>query len=125
MKSRLLVGLLFGWQALAGAQVPAFESAALDPDAERQRISAERADHEAVYLRAERQCYSRFAVNDCLREARKDRRLAIDDLRRQELLLNDMERKAKALEAIKRIQTNLANQQEKALQDASQTAKPP
>ena len=97
MKSRLwVVGLLMGWQALAGAQTLAPESAALDLGAERQRISAERAGHETVYLRAEALCYSRFAVSDCLRDARTERRLAMDELRRQELLLNDMERKAKA-----------------------------
>ncbi|OLP05258.1 hypothetical protein BLL52_3383 [Rhodoferax antarcticus ANT.BR] len=121
----MVVGLLLGWQALAGAQTLAPEPAALDPTAERQRISAERVGHEAVYQQAERLCYSRFAVSDCLRDARQERRLAMDELRRQELLLNDMERKTRAIEALKRIETKLANQQEKTLQDASQTAKPP
>lgn len=125
MKARLLVGFLLGWQAIAGAQLLAPEPAALDPTAERTRISAERAGHEAVYQQAERLCYSRFAVSDCLRGARQERRLAMDELRRQELLLNDMERKTRAIEALKRIETKLANQQEKTLQDASQTAKPP
>ena len=125
MKSKLWVGMLLGWQALACAQVLAPEPAALDVSAERQRIAEERAGHETVYQQAERVCYSRFAVTDCLREARKTQRLAMDDLRRQELLLNDMERKTKALEALKRIETKLATQQEKTLQDASQTVKPP
>jgi len=125
MKSKLWVGVLVGWQALASAQALPPEAAALDMGAERQRIAAERADHDAAYRQAERVCYSRFAVTDCLRKARKEQRLAMDELRRQELLLNDMERKTRALQALKRIETKLATQQEKSLQDATQTAKPP
>ena len=125
MKSKLWVGVLLGWQVLASAQALAPEAAAVDVGAERQRISAERAGHESVYLQAERVCYSRFAVTDCLRDARKTQRLAMDELRHQELLLNDMERKTKALEALKRIEAKLATQQEKSLQNAPQSANPP
>lgn len=125
MKSRIWIGLLWGWQALAGAQALPPEPGALDIPAERQRISAERAGHEAVYQQAERLCYSRFAVNDCLRSARKEQRLALDELRRQELLLNDTERQIKAVEALKRIEDKLATQQQNSVQDASQVAKPP
>ncbi len=125
MKSGLWIGLLLGWQAFAGAQVLTPEPAVLDVSAERQRVAAERSGHEAAYQQAERRCYSQFAVSDCLRDARKDRRLVMDELRRQELLLNDMERKTKALEALKRIETKLDTQKEQTLQDASQTATPP
>ena len=102
--------LLWGWLGLAGAQELAPSPAALDADAERQRIGQERAAQEAIFLQAEGVCYSRFAVSDCLREARKIRRLALDDLRRQELVLNDMERKTRALAALKRIEAKLADQ---------------
>jgi hypothetical protein len=120
MKSKYLLGLiLLVWQFLAAAQVPEQPTQAPDPQSERQRIAQERTDHEAIYLEAERECYSRFAVSDCLRTARKDRRLAMDELRRQELVLNDMERKTKALEALKRIEANLAQQQQQQLQENS------
>lgn len=125
MKSALWIGLLLGCQALTGAQTLAPEPVVLDPSAERQRIAAERTGHEAVYQQAERLCYSRFAVSDCLRDARKERRLALDDLRRQELLLNDMERKTKSLEALKRIETKIATEQRKTLENGFQTANPP
>ena len=113
MRSKLLMGLILAfWQLLAAGQVPEQPPQALDAQAERQRIAQERADREAVFLKAERECYSRFAVSDCLRTARKDRRLAMDELRRQELVLNDMDRQTKALEALKRINANLAAQQQ-------------
>ncbi len=116
MKSKIWGCLLLsGWLAAAGAQEAAPSPDALDASIERQRIGQERAEHEARYLQAERVCYSRFAVSDCLRDARKERRLALDELHRQELVLNDLERQAKGIAALKRIEDKLADQQ-KALQ---------
>lgn len=113
MKSKIWGSvLLSGWLAAVGAQEVAPTPAALDADIERQRMGQERAGHEARYLQTERVCYSRFAVSDCLRDARKTRRLALDELRRQELVLNDLERKNKAIAALKRIEDKLADHQE-------------
>jgi hypothetical protein len=119
MKKNLLACLLLGWQLLATGQVTAPQATALNVDAERERINQERAGHEAVYLQAERQCYSRFAVSDCLVHARKDRRLALDELRRQELILNDMARQTKAAEALKRIEDKLVEHQKKQEESAA------
>lgn len=125
MRSKLLMGLILTfWQLLAAGQVPELPPQALDAQAERQRIALERADHEAVFIKAERECYSRFAVSDCLRTARKERRLAMDELRRQELVLNDMDRQTKALEALKRIEANLAAQQQQQQKNAQPTPTP-
>jgi hypothetical protein len=107
----LLMLILASWQLLAASQVSVPPSLAMDAQAERQRIAQERAAQNEVFLKAERECYSRFAVSDCLRAARKNRRLAMDELRRQELVLNDLDRKTRALEAHKRIEANLAEQQ--------------
>lgn len=73
-------------------------------EAERSRIQAERARDEALFEHEEAACYARFAVTDCLREVRVRRREALDDLRRQEVVLNDAERKRKGLEEMERIQ---------------------
>jgi alkylhydroperoxidase family enzyme len=125
MRSKLLMGLILAfWQFLAAGQVPEQPPQALDAEAERQHIAQERADREAVFLKAERECYSRFAVSDCLRTARKDRRLAMDELRRQELVLNDMDRQTKALEVLKRIDANLAVQQQQQGKNAQPTPTP-
>jgi len=98
----LLAGLcLAAWSALAQTALP------MDIGAERERIASERAQHEARYLDAEAACYRRFAVSDCLRDARRLRRAALDELRRQEVVLNDLERKDRAAQALQRIQSNV------------------
>jgi colicin import membrane protein len=71
---------------------------------QRARIAIERADAEARHTDAERGCYRRFAVNDCLNEIRAARRSVLADLRRQEILLNSEERKRKAGEALQRLE---------------------
>jgi len=114
MRSKFLMLLTLAfWQLLGAAQTPEQGSPVMNAQAERERIAQGRADQETLFLKVEGECYSHFAVSDCLRTARKDRRIAMDELRRQELVLNDMERKTKALEALKRIETNLAAQQQK------------
>jgi len=80
--------------------------------AERSRIAQERS---AVHQRFEdrskrsedesRACYQRFAVNDCLEQARSLRREQLGDLRRQEISLNDADRRRKAADAIRRAES--------------------
>jgi hypothetical protein len=97
----------------------------LDPAAERAQISAQRTQQEALFLRQQDVCYQRFAVNGCLLEARRSRRLVFDELRRREILLNELDRQTQAIDALNRIQENLsperqqkaANQAEQAQQD--------
>lgn len=80
------------------------------------RIQAERARQEAHYAEEEAACYQRFAVNDCLREVRAKRRLVMENLRRQEISVNEMQRKQKAAEQIRRLdeKSSLQVQQEEA-----------
>jgi len=82
----------------------------LDVTAERARIAQQRAQHEAVFTNAEVACYRRFAVSDCLRDARKNRRSALDELRRQEVVLNDEERRIKGSQALQRTQNNISSE---------------
>lgn len=76
--------------------------ARLDLLAERSRIQFERDVVESRFNRQEASCYAKFAVTDCLQKVRLNRRQLVDDLRRQTVLLNDMERKRKALAKIPR-----------------------
>jgi hypothetical protein len=99
--------LVSGWMLLAPV-VLAQTSEPLQVDVERQRISEQRAHHEAVFQQAEQVCYRQFAVSDCLRRARLERREALNELRRQELVLNDLERQAKAMAELKRIESRSA-----------------
>lgn len=113
MTLKILTGLILTLAQLAAtAQTEAPSTQALDVGAERARIAREREASEEMYVASERVCYSRFAVSDCLSDARKVKRQTTDELRRQELVLNDLERQAKAVEALKRIEANIAAQQE-------------
>lgn len=92
-------------------------------DEERARIAAERAKADAQFAQDEKACYAKFAVNDCQNEARARRREALADLRRQEVSLNDAQRKRKGADRIRSIEER-ANQQkqEREAQDRAKAA---
>lgn len=96
MRSLLLAALL-----LLG---PAAQAQGLDVAAERARIDAERRAADARFTAQERACRARFAVNDCTAEARARHRVAVGALRRQEIALNDMERRRKAAEKLRELE---------------------
>jgi colicin import membrane protein len=87
---RLLLAIVAVAPLLAVAQ----ESPAAT--AERARIAAERAHAEATYQAQAKVCWGKFAVNDCLATAKARRREVLADLRRQEVALNDEERRQRA-----------------------------
>jgi len=99
MKKALL--LLLSVLALAvHAQIAAVAPAASMADAERARINADRARLEAGFVTEEIACYKKFLLNKCLDEIKPRRRDAMSDLRRQEVLLDEQDRKAKAAQQI-------------------------
>ena len=67
---------------------------------ERQRVSESRAAGLARFAAQEAGCYQRFAVNDCLAEVRRARRELLADLRRQDLSINDAQRKRRGSEQL-------------------------
>lgn len=75
--------------AVGHAQLPAVSDAA---DA-RARIARDRADANARYAAQEAQCYQKFAVNDCLENARQLRRQSLGVLSREEMGLNEAQRR--------------------------------
>ena len=98
----------------AMAQSPAQEK---DNNAlERSKIAAERARLEAGFLAEETVCKSRFAVNACLQEIRSRRNEAMADLRRQDILINEADRKARAADQIQKTEdkSNLESKQHRA-----------
>lgn len=93
------------------------------PDEERARIAAERAKADAQFAQDEKACYARFAVNDCQNEARARRRETLADLRRQEVSLNDAQRKRKGADRIRSIEERAGQQkQEREAQDRAKAA---
>jgi colicin import membrane protein len=94
------------WLALC-ATVHAQEAADAQ---ERARIGAERTRAEAEFAAAEKACYARFAVNDCIGKARSRLRATLSDLRRQEVSLNDAERRRRAADRLREIEARQAEQ---------------
>jgi vacuolar-type H+-ATPase subunit I/STV1 len=89
---------------------------------ERARITQQRAEFEAAFVQKQQLCYLRFAVSDCLNKVKGERRVALDELRRQEIQLNSLERQAKALAELVRIQSNVSLERRQELELQRQQA---
>ena len=94
--------------------------AQMTADAERLRIGTERARLEARFKREDTACYKKFLVNNCLDEVKVLRREALADLRRQEISLDDQERKIKGAAQIQKTEDKASP--EKQQQDADRRA---
>lgn len=99
----------------ANAQTGSTAAAIQNLDAERQRIATEQSALEARSNSERVACYKKFFVNSCLDEVDEQRRLGMSGLRRQEIMLNDQERKARGDEQLRQLE-------EKALQQSRQRA---
>ena len=115
MKKQLLFGLLASL-LLSSATVLAQTS----NDVERLRISSERAAFEAGFNLEDSACYQKFLVNNCLDEVKIRRRDAMADLRRQEISINDQERKARGAEQVQKTEDKASP--EKQQQEADRRA---
>lgn len=90
------------------ALLAACSAHAQDADAERnrerERIRSERTAADARYAEAKRACNARFAVNDCVDRATRAHNTTVGELRRQELLINDAERRQRADERLRELE---------------------
>lgn len=78
----------------------------LEVAAEQARIHAERQQIEKRFADEEAACFQKFAVNGCRDASRARRRVDMADLRRQEIALNDAERKRKGAVQMQRMEQN-------------------
>ena len=92
MKPFLLSWLVLVAATAAAQAVPDTTDVPARIAAERERLQQQRATLEQAHDARMRECWHRFAVNDCLREVRRSRRAALDPLRTRELELNAQER---------------------------------
>ena len=81
--------------------------------AERARIAAERARAEKTFQAEQKACYSRFSVSGCIDDAKARRNALLGDLRRQEIVLNDAQRKARAADRVKELDDKQADEARK------------
>lgn len=120
MKRYLLLLFFCVLSVQAQEELPA-QQATSQVQAERARIAAERAGLEAQFDAQEAVCYQKFAVNSCLAPIKVQRREALADLRRQEVVLNDAERRRKGAEQIKKTEEKASlESQQKDLKRRSQ-----
>jgi hypothetical protein len=91
-------------QALAAAAPPEGQPLALWLNAERSRIDSERAAARQRFDDAEKVCWQRFAVNDCISRARTTRRGTLERLRQEDLALNAVERERSSAARLQRLE---------------------
>ena len=77
--------------------------------AERARIVQQREVATDEFTAAQKACWQKFAVNDCLRRAQLARREKVDLLQRQEWVLNDLERRLRTQARLKALQDKQQN----------------
>ena len=82
--------------ALAGAVFAAEQT-------ERERIDIERAAIEATRIERERDCQTHFAVTRCVEDARQAHRVALAELRRQQAVIDEAERRQRASERVDKL----------------------
>ncbi len=104
MKHFMIACCLAAISIPGAAQTSGAMATAKSIDAQRAQISAERARLEAGFLAEDAACYQKFAVNYCLGQVNVRRREAMAELRRQEIVLNDEERKIRGEQEMKRIE---------------------
>jgi colicin import membrane protein len=110
-----------------------------DEAAERERLHSERSAADKRLAQAQKACRAKFAVNDCMNDARREYNATVGELKRQERILDDAQRKQRAAarqkeiderhspehqqqEAAKRAKA-LADQQERDARAAEKAAK--
>ncbi|WP_048440773.1 hypothetical protein [Caenimonas sp. SL110] len=106
-----VLALPLGAQPLP-AQLPASAQVQGNFAVEKARIARERNAAEALYKVEEKACYQKFAVTDCVNDARDKRRVVMTELHRQEVAVNDVERKRKAAERLQSIAEKSAPQKQ-------------
>ena len=80
------------------ASSPAGWAGGLDLRVEQARLRNERTAAQAARSREEASCKTRFAVTECLDRVRRQWQPVLEDLRRQEIALNDLDRKQRSAE---------------------------
>lgn len=100
-----VTALASGWALAQPEPALMAEMPPLDEQArERTRIAAERSQLLLRHTAEEAACEAKFFVNACLNDIRPGQREALADLRRQEILLDDAQRKRKAAEQLEKIE---------------------
>jgi len=102
MKSAFFLIALTLLATTVHAQDDAIRKLEMREAAQRAWIGDTRAAYHVQFKAQEIGCYQRFAVNDCLIDSRRTQREVMVDLRRQEILINDTQRKRRGAQQVLR-----------------------
>ena len=94
-------------EQMAKPRITAEQLAPLDDaqvQARRDALASERTSAGTRYTQAEAQCWKRFAVTPCIEKAARERRATIDQLRADDIALQDEQRKRRLQRAEERLQ---------------------
>jgi colicin import membrane protein len=89
--------------------------------AERERLHSERSAADKRLAQAQKACRAKFAVNDCMNDARREYNATVGELKRQERILDDVQRKQRAAGRQKEIDERHSPEHER--QEAAKRAK--
>ncbi|HVO07007.1 MAG TPA: hypothetical protein VMT83_09505 [Burkholderiaceae bacterium] len=96
---------------LVGAMTArAAEGDAVSDKARREQLDAQRSAAEARYERAVRECERGFVVTSCVDKAKAERRATLDRISREQMAIDDAQRKRRADERRQRIAEKQAQQ---------------
>jgi len=118
MKHFCLMAVL--WIGLIGSAFaqPTDDSGQLARAAERSRITAERQKLEADFKAAEAVCYRKFFANSCREKLLPAYRESLADLRRQDILINEIDRKNSAADQLLKTEEKIKLQQQQQVDQA-------
>ena len=123
--NKLLLSLVIALATVSAWAQSTAATGKTDLAAERARLTAERTAVDKAFNDQRAVCFKRFAVEECLAQSRTQKRTALDNIKRQEALLNDAERKRRGGAALNRLDekssagraADAAAQREKAAKD--------
>ena len=101
------------WVVAAAASLPLWAQSVAtagntDMAAERSRLAAERAAVDKKFEEERVACFKKFAVESCLEDSRRGKRATLDNIKRQEAIINDAERKRRGAAALDRLDEKAA-----------------
>lgn len=114
--------LLATAQPVAGLALTSSATAQVVRDSERDRINTERARLEAGFTAEEIACYKKFLSNKCLAEVKVRRDAVRADFRRQEIYMDQQERKEKGAEQIRKTEEKSSAEKQQEAADKRATA---
>ncbi len=114
--------LLVAAQPVAGVATASGAIAQVVRDGERERINTQRARLDAGFTAEDIACYKKFLTNKCLAEVKVRRDAVMADFRRQEISMDQQERKEKGAEQIRKTEEKSSAEKQQEAADKRATA---